>query len=286
MATATLRPFFPFPSDHLEQLSKAASVLTVNPSRNSLFYLFPFVGAYFNGYQTLRVTPSQDAMMPEASTRKILNEIEELRLCAGIREITPYIALNYEFACCGGAFSLTPPALLMPEHYLFRRAGRSPFAEERPDENLRQQPWVFSDDETRFFIARELGQISENTDLLRIAIKVCLIAALFVIFATPFGWTAGLSLLAGTFCLYIALERILQARADQIGVEILARKYNDRRRAKQSAIDALEKLRQQNLHRREHTGLGRFYITPSGANTLDFLHPYLSTRIERLESMS
>lgn len=271
-----------FPSDHMEHLSRAASVLTVDPLRSILFYAFPRLGAYFNGYQELRgeCCPGTDAEAV-AATRRILAEVEQLRRCAGIREITPYVALNYEFACAGGAYSLTKPALLMPEQHLFRRTGRAFAGNGRWQEST----WVFSDDQIRFCIARELGQIKENSILLRIAIKVCLIAAVFAIYATPLGWGAGLPLLAGAIGLYIASERLFQGRADQIGAEILGKRIGAPRSAVAIAIETLEKQQAQNLYRRGITPLGKWYITRSGNNTFDLLHPYLSTRIERLQTM-
>jgi hypothetical protein len=285
MTTAiSSQPIFPLPSDHLEQVSRAVSVLTVDPFKSTLFYLFPLLGAYFKGSQELRVDPSQEAMMPQESTTQILREIEQLTRSAGIeRQIVPYIGLHHEFACCGGDYSFTKPVLFLPDQHLFRRAGRSPFSQELPPENLRAHPWLFSDDETRFLLARELGQIKENTILIRIAIKVSLIGALFA-FASA--WAFGLLLLAGSTGLYIASERLFQARADAIGVEILGRRINDPRRARQIAIETLEKQRQQNLHRRNNTRLGRFYITSTGANILDLTRPFLSKRIDRLRTMA
>ncbi len=274
---------FPIPSDHLEQLSRGASAVTVDPYKNALYYFFPFIGAFFNDYQELRNDPSQEAMMPEGPTRKMLKEIQDLTNCAGIeREVVPYVALNHEFASCGGSWSITRPALFIPDQHLFRKNGISHFGQEKPGENLKDKQWIFSDDQTRFLIARELGQIKENSALLRIAIKVAVIAALFVIYASPFGWPLGLALFVGVLGLYIVSERLFQARADILGAEILGKKVAN---PVQAAIDTLEKIRQQNLYRREHNPLSRWYITASGNNILDFIHPYLTTRIARLRAI-
>lgn len=276
---------FPLPLEHVETLSRMASIVTLDPYKNALYYFFPFAGAYFNGYQELQSHPSREAMMPQAPTQQILQEITDLTACAGIhRKVIPYIALNTQFMSCGGTYSLTKPALFIPAHHLFRSAGMSPFLQERPDENLRARPWIYSDNEIRFFLCRELGQIKENSVLLRIAIKVAIIATLFVIYASPFGWSLGLGLCIGVSGLYIVSERIFQARADIKGVEILTRKLNSRPQAKQIAIEALEKQRRQNLYLRERTKLGRFYITKNGNNTLDFVHRYLTRRIEDLRT--
>lgn len=272
---------FSLASDHLEELSRGASVLTMDPMKSTLFYFFPFIGAFFSNYQQLRSDPSLEAMMPPAQTELMLREIQVLTDCAGIqREVVPYIALNHTFSSCGGSFSFTKPALFIPEQHLFRRAGASPFPQEQPLEQLRQKTWVFSDDETRFLICRELGQIGENSILLKIAIKIAILAAVFMIYATPFGWSAGVALWISAIGLYICSERYYQEKADIVGTEILGKRIQNPVRV---AIDALEKMRQQNLARRENSALARLYITESGNNVLDFIRrPYLTTRIECL----
>ncbi len=269
-----------FATEHLEQVTRGVSALTVDPYKNALYYFFPFIGAFFNSYHELRVDPSLEAMMPPAHTGLMLREIQELTDCAGIeRDVIPYIALNHTFSNCGGSYSITKPALFIPEQHLFRRTGNSPFPQEQEGENLAEKRWVFSDDETRFFIARELGQIKENSVLLKVAIKVAVLAALFTIYASPFGWSLGLSLAISAIGLYIFSERFFQARADILGIEILGRRIPNPVRA---AISALEKIRQQNLYRRENSKLARLYITEEGNNLLDFTNPFLTTRLTQL----
>jgi hypothetical protein len=272
---------FSFASDHLEQLTRGVSALTVDPFKNALYYFFPFLGAFFANYQRIQDTPDLQAMMPSEPTNLILKEIKDLTDCAQIsQEVVPYMALNHQFSSCGGSYSLTRPALLIPEQYLFRRGDHCTFGNEKKSgQDLRKQDWIFSDDETRFFIARELGQIKENSALLRIAIKVAVLAVFLTIYASPFGWPLGLALFIGTLGLYIVSERVFQARADIIATEILGKKVTN---PVQIAIDALEKLRQQNLYRRENSKLARVYLTEKGDNGLDFTHEYLTTRIERL----
>lgn len=271
-----------FPTVHLEQICRGVSALTVDPYKNALYYFFPFIAAFFNDYQELRIDPSHEAMMPEGGTRTVLKEVQDLTQCAGIqRQVVPYIALNHEFYSSGGRWSITKPALFLPFQHVFRQNGHSPLGQEREGENLRGHPWIFSDLETKFLIARELGQINENSALLRIAIKVTVIAALFVIYASPFGLPLGTTLFVVVLGMYLVSERVFQARADIVGTQILGKKTGN---AVQVAIDTLEKMRQQNLFRRKHCPISRWYILESGNNILDFTHPYLTTRIERLRS--
>lgn len=276
---APAQPFL-FVSEHLEQFSRGASALIVDPYKSALYYFFPFLGAFFNGYHELRVDPALEAMMPQAQTELIHREIQDLTNCAGIqREVIPYVALNHAFSNCGGSYSISKPALFIPEQHLFRKAGNSPFPQEQPNEGLKQKAWIFSDDETRFLIARELAQIKENSLLLKVAIKVAVLAALFTIYASPFGWTLGIALCIGAIGLYIVSERYFQSRADIVGTEILERRVQNPARV---ALETLEKMRQQNLYRRQNSKIARLYITESGNNLLDFIHPFLTTRIEHL----
>lgn len=269
-----------FASDHLEQLSRGVSALTVDPFKNALYYFFPFLGAFFNNYQRIKVTDDLEAMMPKQQTERILGRFTDLTTRAKVkRDIVHYMALNHQFSSYGGSFSLTKPAILIPEHHLYRRGELSSYGSERNDENIAAHRWAFSDQEVDFLYLREVGQIEENSALLRIAIKVTVLAAFCAIYASPFGWPLGLSLFAGVLGLYIVSERIFQARADIVGAEYLSKSINN---AHDIAIQTLEKVRQQNLYRREHSKIARLYITKLGNNVLDFTHPYLTTRIERL----
>lgn len=266
----------PIGSDHLEQLSRAAEIAIINPGKATLQFFFPFIGAFLSGFHELRVDPSLEAAMPLGPTQLILNEITNLTNCAQIETtVVPYIALSHTFSSCGGTFSFTKPALFLPEQHLFRRNGRAPFTQGEPG-----SLWIYSDDETRFLIARELGQIKESSALLKLAIKVAILAAVFIYFATPIGAAGAAILFIGALGMYIASERIFQARADLLAVQILERRGIPN--PKEVAIAALEKMRQQNLYRRENSSLARLYILESGDNLLDFMHPFLTTRIERL----
>ncbi len=228
----------------------------------------------------MREEASLEAMMPKDQTSLILKEIQNLTNCARIqREVVPYTALSTQFSSCGGLYSLTNPALFLPFQHLYRKNGHSPFSQERAGENLKEELWLFSDDEVRFFIARELSQIKENSILLKVAIKISILAALFVIYASPFGLGAGLFIFIGAIGLYIYSERILNQRADIFAAEILGKRIANPVKV---AISALEKQRLQNLKRLKTSPFAKWYITKSGNNVLDFVHPFLTTRIERL----
>lgn len=269
-----------FPPDHLEQISRSASIFTVDPFRTTVYYFFPFLSAFFSAQQPLVVDPTQEAMLPNEPTRKILKEITDLTHCAGIqRAVTPYIGLHHQFQSFGGKFSLSNPVLFIPDQYLFRRKHNC-FGE--GDGQLKNHSWIFSDDEVRFFICRELGQMKENNALLRVAIKVSILASLFILYTSCLNPLVGFALFIGALGLYFISEKIFQARADRIGVEILGKKISN---PKEVAIQALEKMRKQNLMRRENSSFAKWYITKSGNNVLDLVHPYLTTRIKALHKL-
>lgn len=270
--------------EHFDNLTRCVSALTIDPMKSFVYYLFPFLAAYSSSYIEMRPNDlAQDAMMPEGSKKIILKEVQELTQIANLRRnLVPYCALNHHFSSSGGSFSITTPALFLPYQHLFR-ASKSPFGQERPEEHLEKETWVYSDNETRFLIARELMPIKENNALLRIAIKVSFLAAVFLIYSGPFGWIAGAALLAGAIGLYLLSERVFEGKMDLFGIDILGKRLNDPQKAGQVAIDTLEKMRSQNLIRREQSRISRLYITKSGNNLLDFNHPFLTTRISRIQ---
>lgn len=270
-------------SDHFEQLSKAFRAVTLDPVKNAVQYFFPFLESFFNGHYPMRVDLSQEAAMPTETTRRILEEIQDLTRHAQIsREVLPYTALSHSFSSCGGVYSCTAPVLFIPEQHLFRRQGISPFPQERVDEHLRDNLWLFSDDEVRFFISCELAQIQESSMLIKLAIKVAVLTAFLTIIATPlsaFGITA---LCVSASGLYLFSERLFHFQSDQGAVQILERRGIANPR--DIAIQALEKLRQQNLYRRENSAFGKLFILPSGDHLLDVMHPFLTNRIENLRA--
>jgi len=131
-------------------------------------------------------------------------------------------------------------------------------------------------DEVRFFITREIVQIKENSTLWKIVIKVTVIAAIFVICATNLYLWGGLFLTTAAAATYIYTERAIQQSADLKAVQILGGQ------ARKTAIKALSQIKEQNLRRRQNSKVANLYITPSGNNVLDFIHPLLTARIERL----
>ena len=276
-------PPLQFDLDHSAQVLETISAVTVDPYKGALFYFIPFLKAFSSSHVEMRENdPAQEAMMPSPTKSLILREIHELKLAAGIaRPVAAYTALNYAFSNAGGSLSLTKPALFIPHQHLFR-VGKSPFTQETAQDNLSPDLWNYTDDETRFFIARELGHIKKNDALLRVAMKTAQIAALVILCATTLGWIIGGVVMGASIALHLVSERLFQSKMDTSAVEIAAKRLGDRPRALRAGLSALEKLQKQNLARREHSFLCRIYISDRGNNFLDFNHPPLTARIDRL----
>ncbi len=281
---SSVSPTYYYDLDHFENLSRAVSALTIDPFKHIVFYIFPFVSAYYSNYIQMRENdPAQEAMMPGPYKRQFLKEVRELTELAGIRrKVIPYTTLNYSFSSCGGSFSITNPALFLPIQHLIR-PSKSPFGQEKPEDGLDRETWFYTDNQTRFLIARELKPLKANNALVRIAIKVALIAAVFLIYTSPLGWLVGGALMIGSVAFYILSEKVFEGKMDIAGARLLGKQLKDPQKAVQIGIEALEKMRKQNLERRDQSRISRLYITKSGNNALDFNHPFLTTRIERLK---
>lgn len=286
MAIAAPRPHFRFDLDHAEQLFRGISNLALPPARNFFFFAFPMLRAFSTGHVELRDNdPAQNGMLPPEPKALILREIEHLSALAGIqRKVAAYSALSHAFSSAGGAHSLTAPALFLPHQHLFR-PGKSPFTQEQPEDNLAGELWNYTDDETRFFICRELSQIKKSNALIRIAAKVCFLAAVFVFYTLPFGFLSGGALMGISLALFLHSEKKFEAQMDIRGAHLLGRRLNDPARAVRAAISALEKQIRQNLARKNENRLCRLYISRMGNNPLDLFHSFLTTRIARLRRL-
>jgi hypothetical protein len=170
----------------------------------------------------------------------------------------------------------------LPYQHIFRPQNNH-FGQEKPEDRLVENTWAYSDNEVRFLIAREIEPIKNNSGLLRIAIKIALVVAAFFIYSNPFGLVIGIGLIAGAIFLHILSERAFHSKLDVNGALLLGKRIADPEKAHLIAIETLEKMRKQNLIRRENSKLCHLYITKSGNNILDFNHPFLTTRISRLE---
>lgn len=271
--------------DDSERLVRGISELFIAPMRNGLYYIFPFLASYsYSAVEMKRDDPTQ-YMFPTADKISILNEIDELKQAAGIkRKVTVYGLLSHSFLSYGGSLSLTSPSLFFPYQHAFR-AEKHPFTKEDATDGLNESRWHFTDDETRFLLARELSNIRGDNSLIRLAVKVTLLAAAFVFYATPIGWIGGLALAVAAIALYIFSEKQAERLLDLNAVRIVAKRTGDFKRSKDAALSAIQKLIDRNLEKRRTNKLCRLYITKKGNNTLDFNHPFLTSRYKNITSL-
>ena len=284
-AIARPAPAIYLDTSHVEEGLRLFTAVTISPFKNIVFHLIPTLGAMMTGGILLRSNdPTQESMMSSHVKQRIIEEIRVLSQAAGVSpEPNLYTALSSLFSTYGGTLSLERPILCIPYQYLFRQ-GRNPFTQETSQDALANDPWNFTDDETRFLISRQLAQL-KGDNLLRIAIKIALFTILYFVYINPLsmamGITAGLLALA----IYLACEITFEANSNREGFEILARRFDNRERAQRAALSALEKLKRQNILRRECNLLCRIYINEIGTNYLDLAHPSPQSSIDQIENL-
>jgi hypothetical protein len=270
----------------MTQILSNAEDIFLDPIKNTIYYFVPFFGAMNSKYTPINANDSSQRHLISDTTRDtILHEIEVLRQNAHLRrQIRTFTALNVNPTSYGGLLSLTQPVLVVPYEYLFRPDGTH-FGSEKDDENLADKTHIFSDDETRFLIAREIGHLKYNDAFFKTAAKIVLIAAAVLLCMTPLGWIGTAILVAGAFTVFVIADRIYEGKIDLFAAQIVGTAIKDDRRALLAALNALKKLRAQNLEKRKNNFLSRLFITSEGNNLLDFKHPLLTSRIRTMQKM-
>lgn len=260
-----------------EQLGDTAASLSIDPLKNIVCYAIPLLGA--NGREIIEDELPQNGLILPNQRSAILNEVKLLQKIAGIsRSIGVYTCLNHRFLSYGGIGSITKPIISIPHQHLVRPDGHF-FTSGHEPEDI----WSFSDDESRFFISREIAAIKGGNALLKLALKIVIIAAALLVYTFSLGWLINCGILLVVGIVYFGLERVLNRRLDRIGLEILSKRFEgDTKRAREAAIAALEKLAKQNIERRNHNKLCRLYISSKGENFLELGIPTIASRINAL----
>ena len=269
-----------FIASNLGQICSGAQNIALDPIKNTIYYFVPFFGAMSSKYTPIAPNDASSLhIISDVAKDRILNEVECIRKCANLyRKVQVYTALNVSPLSYGGSLSLTQPLIVIPYENLFRPTGSS-FGEEKFEEGLAKNIHVFSDDETRFFIAREMGHLKFNDAIFKTAAKVMLIAAALILCTTPLGWLGTAAIVGGAFMIYLIADRVYESKIDIFAAKTVALAIGDDRRAVSAALNALKKWRAQNLERREKNLLNRLYLTQAGNNLFDFKNPLLSSRI-------
>lgn len=278
---ADVTPAFRVEMSDFENVWKVIQNTILHPFENTLYHVVPLLGAFTWGYT--QIAPDdycQNSMIPKRSAQKFFDEVETLRKCANLsKEIHLYTSLVFHFTSFGGRISATKPILVIPYHRLFRPDGSSFCGQPSLANNIH----ALTDDETRFFIAREISHIKFSDGVLKTAGRVMFIGALCLLYALPLSWPGIIASAITTLGLYLLADRIHEYSIDLFAVETLGRALNDPKRAMCAALSALEKQTQENRERRLQNGFCRFYLTESGNNLLDLKNPSLTSRIAALQ---
>lgn len=264
-----------------EPIWRGIGNLTINPLKNIVYNVVPAFGAFSSGYTPIIPEDhGQRSMIPFAASQNIVREIEHLRKCAELgRQISVYTALNFHFTSFGGGLSLTKPILVIPYHRLFR-PNSSSFGDGRESQD---SPNALTDEETKFYIARELGHLKTNDAFFKTTAKIILVAGISCFWAAPLGWAGAAVIASVAFAIYISADRFYECKMDCFAIKTLGKAINNPKRAAHAALSALEKQRAENLEKREKNFLCSWYLTQSGNNLLDITHPFLTSRIASIQ---
>ena len=255
----------------------------LDPVKNTLYYFVPFLGAMSSKFTPISSKDPVRGLMTDQVKERILKEIDHLGQSARLsRPFNLYTSLNIAPMSYGGALSLTRPVLALPYEWLLRPHA-SPFGSEKPSEKLDENINLFSDNETRFLIAHEMGHLKFSDEIVKSAAKLLLIAAAIFLFVSPFGWIATASIVASAFVLYLFADRFFEGKIDLFATQVVGRAINDDFRAAQAALNVLLKIRAQNLEKRESSFFDSLCITKAGNQLLDIQHPFLTTRIRTMQ---
>jgi|GEM_PF-6290731 len=258
-----------------DEMGHAISSLTLSPPRQIIYYLLPRLAGWFAGSTPLSSHDiSHTAILSPDKKQKILEDFQSLVNASNIpRAVNLSTQLNHVFWHAGGLFSITSPTVFVPFSHL-QHTTTSPNC------------WQYTQNQTKFLIARELAHIGDPFQFVRLILKIAFVASAIFVFATPTSLLFAGCLLTSILILHFASGRLATARADREGMKILRtvvdNTHQGTSQAKAVAISALKAQIDQNLERRKTSLLARLYISKHGNNFLDLSRPLLSTRIKDL----
>lgn len=280
-----MKPALRIEMSDFEHVWSAVQNLALHPFENNLYHIIPILGAFTWGYTP--IVPAdcgQTDMIPKNPSSKFFNAVETLCKCASFKgTIDLYTSLIFHFTSFGGRFSCTNPIIVIPYHRLFRPDGSS-FCGPADQSALTQNIHALSDDETSFFLAREIAHIKFSDIFLKTTARVAFIASLCFLYGATLSWTSIAAIGTAAVCIVLVIDRIHEYAIDRFAALTLSLALDDRDRAFGAAISSLEKQVEENKERRKQNRFCQFYITALGDNLLDLRNPFLSHRIAELRS--
>lgn len=281
-----MKPAIRIEMSDFEQAWSTVQNLVLHPFENNLYHIVPILGAFTWGYTPIVLADcGQASMLPKDLSQRFFDTVETIRKCAGFQgKIDLYTSLTFHFTSFGGRFSFTKPIIVIPYHRLFRPDGSS-FGGESDQTALAKNIHTLSDDETKFYIAREIAHIKFGDVFLKCAARVAFIATLIFLYSAPLSLAGTAGVAFAAIGMVLLVDRVHEYAIDLFAVMILGKALDDPARARSAAIRALEKQKEENLARRPLNRFCQIYITASGNNLLDLKHPLLSSRIAELQKL-
>ena len=271
----------------------AFAAITVDPLFDLANYIFPSLGAYFNGRSEIEAVPGTSAanrMIDEKVSQSLHTEIKAMTDSAGLKGSTRlYTSLNAPYE---GNGSFSGRALIVPLEEVHKLDFKPEIQSEQilSKEDLTKHKKIFTDNEIRFQFARSIGKMS-GYSFLKIAARVVIVAMAVALLFSPFG-LAGWVLFLGSALLYCAVDRYIEESADERGVKILAKRFEKsgfspleaQTQAHTAAINCLGKIALLNADKRANGKLCRFLINEEGGLRFDPTSPTPARRIKRLHA--
>lgn len=150
---------------------------------------------------------------------------------------------------------------------------------------LRESHWRFTDQETRFLVLRSLVQIRMNDSMFKIIARVAMVAAIILLKISPLSWPISLTILLLAVLLYFAIDRYTQGKLDSEALKSLMKISDSKVDAVEAALNALKKIKEQNLELKGARRLANILIDKEGNERFNLGAPPLSKRIREIEKL-
>lgn len=260
---------------------KAYAISSLNPLKQFAYYRFPAIGGYFADATRMYANdPTQEELMPEASKKKVIHEIEALKKAAGVkRNIHLYAKSQSPFYAIGGSGSFSSPAIIAPLEQIFPH-NQEAFGSQNRKSNL----WIYSNNEVRFMVSRELGRIKYNTEIIDMIAKSAIISLIgFVFFYTALAPLACIVITIAALGAYVLMNRFIEWKLDLFAARTLGKHLGNEQKGYEVGDRLFEKIQKQNLEKRRVHFLEKLFITPKGNNLRYIAYPSIQSRIDGLK---
>jgi len=279
----------------IQQISSGLKSVTIDPIKDIICYAVPWIKATFERHVFVMEAnrPLVKFMGGDEVVDSLQKEFKELASAAEINneEIYLYTSLGARFS---GFRSLTGNVVTFPiEHIAHKNLSYVNIHETLlTDQQLENEKWVFSENETRFLLGLSVAELA-ILPFLKVAARVAILVLLIGLFFTPLNvFSGGTVFFIGVF-LYYTIERIIGNRIDLCAQKMLKQRFinagmkpkDAHNQAAIVAINTLKKKQLQQLEMRDQGPIYRFFITANGDERFNRTIPPVKKRIARLEAL-